>query len=90
MTESSSPTKLVNFLILETFQIKDFEGHKYEEVDYFSWQCALGPQSYYFLEINYTHENKFSIILKYLQFEVVTYEIPNFEGHKYEEIDQFS
>ena len=40
-----------------------------------------------FLEINYTHENKFSIILKYLQFEVVTYEILNFEGNKYEEVD---
>ena len=40
-----------------------------------------------FFEINYTHENKFSIILKYLQFEVVTYEILNFEGNKYEEVD---
>ena len=40
-----------------------------------------------FFEINYTHENKFSIILKYLQFEVVIYEILNFEGNKYEEVD---
>ena len=43
-----------------------------------------------FFEINHTHENKLSIILKYLQFEVVTYEILNFEGHKYEEVDYFS
>ena len=27
MTESSSPTKVVNFFILVTFQIKDFERH---------------------------------------------------------------
>ena len=27
-----------------TFEFLDFEGHKYEEVDYFSWRCALGPQ----------------------------------------------
>ena len=26
-TESLSPTKVINFLILVTFQIKDFEGH---------------------------------------------------------------
>ena len=26
-TDSSSPTEEVNFLILVTFQIKDFEGH---------------------------------------------------------------
>ena len=41
-------------------------------------------------EINYTHKSKFSIILKYLKFEIVTYEILDFEDHKYEEIDQFS
>ena len=27
-----------------TFEILDLEDHKYEEVDYFSWRCALGPQ----------------------------------------------
>ena len=26
------------------FEILDLEEHKYEEVDYFSWRCALGPQ----------------------------------------------
>ena len=41
----------------------------------------------FFFKINYTHENKFSIILKYLQFEEVTYEILNFEVNKYEEVD---
>ena len=31
-----------------------------------------------------------SVILKYLKFEVVIYEILDFEGHKYEELDYFS
>ena len=26
------------------FAILDFEGHKYEEIDYFSWWCANGPR----------------------------------------------
>ena len=41
---SSSPTKLVNFLILVTFKILDFKGHKYEEIDYFSWWWAVVSQ----------------------------------------------
>ena len=32
MTESSSPTKVFNFLIPVTFQIKDFEGHYFKLV----------------------------------------------------------
>ena len=32
MTESSSATKVVNFLILVTFQIKDFERHSLKQV----------------------------------------------------------
>ena len=32
MTESSSPTKVVNFLIFVTFKIKDFEGHYFKVV----------------------------------------------------------
>ena len=38
-------------------------------------------------KINYIHKTKFSITLKYLWFEVVTYEILDFEGNKYEEVD---
>ena len=29
-TESSSPTTVVNFFILVTFKIKDFEGHYFK------------------------------------------------------------
>ena len=27
-----------------THEILDFEGHKYEIIDFFSWCCASGPQ----------------------------------------------
>ena len=43
-----------------------------------------------FIEINKNHENKLSITLKYHWFEVVTFEILDLEGHKYEEVDYFS
>ena len=43
-----------------------------------------------FMKIHYIHETKLSITLKYHWFEVVTYEILDFEGHKYEEVDYFS
>ena len=29
---------------VETSEILDFEGHKYEIIDFFSWCCAHGPQ----------------------------------------------
>ena len=43
-----------------------------------------------FIKINYIHKTKLSITLKYHWFEVVTFEILDFEGHKYEEVDYFS
>ena len=43
-----------------------------------------------FIEIDYIHKTKLSITLKYQRFEVVTFEILDFEGHKYEEVDYFS
>ena len=39
------------------------------------------------IKINYIHETQLSVTLKYHWFEVVTYEILDFEGHKYEEVD---
>ena len=39
------------------------------------------------IKINYIHKTQLSITLKYHWFEVVTYEILDFEGHKYEEVD---
>ena len=38
-------------------------------------------------EINYIHKSKLSITLKYHSFEVVTFEILDFEGQKCEEVD---
>ena len=43
-----------------------------------------------FIEIYYIHKTKLSITLKYHLFEVVTFEIFYFEGHKYEEVDCFN
>ena len=43
-TSTSSVTLEYHWFEVVTFEILDFEGHKYEEVDYFSWRCALGPQ----------------------------------------------
>ena len=43
-----------------------------------------------FIKINYIRKTKLSIILKYHWFEVVTFEILDFEGHKYEKVDHFS
>ena len=43
-----------------------------------------------FIEIDYIHKNKLSITLKYHLFEVVTFEIFDFEGHKYEGVDCFN
>ena len=40
-----------------------------------------------YIEINYIHKTNLSITLKYHWFEVVTFEILDFEGHKYEEVD---
>ena len=40
-----------------------------------------------FIQINYIHKTKLSIPLKYHWFEVVTFEILDFESHKYEEVD---
>ena len=42
------------------------------------------------IKINYIHKTKLSIALKYHWFEVVTFEILDFEGHKYEGVDYFS
>ena len=42
------------------------------------------------IEIKYIPETKLGKTLKYHQFEVVTFEILDLEGHKYEEVDYFS
>ena len=42
------------------------------------------------IEIKYIPETKLSKTSKYHYFEVVTFEILDFEGHKYEEVDFFS
>ena len=73
-----------------TFEILDLESHKYEIVDFFNWCCAPDLNNIFFTEINYIHKNKLSITLKYHYFEVVTFEILDLEGHKYEEVDYFS
>ena len=39
--------------------------------------------------IDYIHKRKWIIALKYHYFEVVTFEIFEFESHKYEEITTF-
>ena len=39
------------------------------------------------IKINYIHKTKLSITLKYHWFEVVTFKILDFEGHKYEQVD---
>ena len=43
-----------------------------------------------FIEIDYINKNKLSITLQYHLFEVVTFEIFDFEGHKYERVDCFN
>ena len=40
-----------------------------------------------FIKINYIRKTNLSITLKYHWFEVVTFEILDFEGRKYEEVD---
>ena len=40
-----------------------------------------------FIEIDCIHKSKLGITLKYHYIEVVTYEILDFEGLKYEEVD---
>ena len=57
MIESSSPTNVVNFLILVTFQIKDFESSKYEEVDYFIGNVLLELTHIICFVKNYTHKS---------------------------------
>ena len=42
------------------------------------------------IEIKYISKTKLSKTSKYPQFEVVTFEILDLEGHKYEEVDYFS
>ena len=42
------------------------------------------------IKINYIHKTKLSITLKYQWFEVVIFQILDFEKHKYEEVDYFS
>ena len=42
------------------------------------------------IEIKYIQKTKLSKTLKYHYFEVVTFEILDFEGHKYEKVDLFS
>ena len=42
------------------------------------------------IEIKYITKTKLSKTLKYHYFEVVTFEILDFESHKYEEVDFFS
>ena len=39
------------------------------------------------IKVNYIHKTQLNITLKYHWFEVVTYKILDFEGHKYEEVD---
>ena len=50
----------------------------------------LDLDNIFFTEINYIHKNKLSITLKYHYFEVVTFGILDFEGHKYVEVDYIS
>ena len=38
-----SKTLKFHYFEVVTFEILDFEGHKYGEFDYFSSLCALGP-----------------------------------------------
>ena len=40
-----------------------------------------------FIKINYILKTKLSLTMKYHWFDVVTIEILDFEGHKYEEVD---
>ena len=42
------------------------------------------------IEIKYIHETKLSITMKYHWFEVVTFEILDLEGHRFEEVEYFS
>ena len=49
-----------------TFEIFDFEGHKYEGFDCFNWYVIQDLNNILYIEINYIHESKSSIILKYL------------------------
>ena len=46
----------------------------------------LGLNNIIFIEIYYYRMNKLSITLKYYWFGVVTFEILDFEGHKYETV----
>ena len=43
-----------------------------------------------FIEINYIHKSKLSIIFQDHLFEVVTFEILDFEGSRYEEVNYVS
>ena len=43
-----------------------------------------------FIEINYIHKSKLSIILQDHKFEVVTFEILDFEDSRYEEVKYIS
>ena len=42
-TKLSTTLKYLLFEVV-IFEILDLEEHKNEEVDYFSWRCALEPQ----------------------------------------------
>ena len=43
-----------------------------------------------YIKIDYMHETKLNITLKYHWFEVVTFKILDFEGHRYEKDKYFS
>ena len=43
-----------------------------------------------FIQMIFIHKTKLSIISKYNLFEVVTFEIFDFESHKYERVDCFN
>ena len=70
-------------------EIFDFESHMYEEVKYFGnvFYALL------YVTVNETRNiamSEVSITLNYNQFEIVSSQLLDFEGHKYKEVDCFS
>ena len=78
---SSSQTKIVNFLILLTFKIKDFEGHYFKLVILQGYTQLILIYKVYFSNKLYRWGQK-HITTEEINFLIlVTFKIKNFEGH---------
>ena len=86
-SKSTSLTKLVNFLILVSFKIKDFIGH-YLKLEVLQDYTKVVFMSKFISKKIIRLSSKSTLPTEEINFLIfVTFEILDLEGHKYEEVD---